>query len=139
MSRIRLRRAHPAARVALGMVVAGLIAAGVPAQAESADTYASRAEYMANQNAAPAYPNPEYPNHKPLRGNYPGSYTSTASPPAQPPGSHFDWRAAAVGAAGMLGLILLLAAGRATARMARNRRRGIPFVVDVRDETPTPS
>jgi integrase len=33
----------------------------------------------------------------------------------------------------------LLAAGRATARMARNRRRAIPFVVDVRDETPTTS
>ena len=138
MSRTSQRRGHPAAPMALGMVVAGLIAAGMPAQAESADTYASRAEYKATHKAAAAYPNPQYPNHKPLRGNYPGSYASTASTPAQPAGGHFDWRAAAVGAAGMFGLILLAAAA-ATARLARNRKRGIPFVVDVHDKTPTTS
>ena len=82
------------------------------------------------------YPNPQYPNHKPLRGNYPGSYTSTAAVPAPRPSNRFDWPAAGVGAAGMLGLVLLFAAGRAATRIARNRRHGIPFVVDVRDDTP---
>jgi hypothetical protein len=134
MSRTRQRRGHPAARVALGIVVAGLMAAGLPAQADSADTYASRAEYMASQKAAPAYPNPQYPNHKPLRGNYPGSYT-TASPPAERPSGSFDWRAAGIGAAGTLGLMLVLVAATGATRIGRRRRHAIPFVVDVRDNT----
>ena len=138
MNRTRQRRGHQAAAVALAMVVTGLIACA-PAQADSADTHASRAEYKASQKAAPEYPNPEYPNHKPLRGNYPGSYTTTASTPTQLADSHFDLRAAAVGAAGTLGVILLMAAGTATARRARNRKRGIPFVVDVQDRPPTTS
>ena len=81
------------------------------------------------------YPNPQYPNHKPLRGNYPGSYTATT--PSQQPDGGFDWLASGVGATGMLGLILLFAAGKSATRSARNRRHRIPFVVDVRDDTPT--
>jgi hypothetical protein len=130
-------RSNAAVGLALAVVVAGLLYVVVPARADGTRMYASRAEYAASQAAAQAYPNPEYPNHKPLRGNYPDSYPSTPAAPAQPAGSDFDWRAAAAGAAGMLGLIVLLAAVRATARLARDRRRRIPFVVDVRDETPT--
>jgi hypothetical protein len=133
------RRSSAAVALALAVVVAGSLYVVMPARADDTPIYASRAEYASSQKATLAYPNPEYPNHKPLRGNYPGSYASTASTPAQPAGSHFDWRAAAVGAAGMLGLILLSAAVRATARMTRARRRRIPFVVDVRDKTPTAS
>lgn len=81
------------------------------------------------------YPNPQYPNHKPLRGTYPGTYT--AATPSQPPDAGFDWLAAGIGATGMLGLILLVAAGKSATRSARNRRHRIPFVVDVRDDTPT--
>jgi hypothetical protein len=132
------RRSNAAVRLVLAAVVAGLLCVGAPAPADGTHIYASRAEYASSQKATQAYPNPEYPNHKPLRGNYPGSYASPASTPAQPASSQFDWRAAAVGAAGMLGLILLLAAARATARMMRRSRR-IPFVVDVRDDTPTTS
>jgi hypothetical protein len=64
------------------------------------------------QNGVLEYPNPQYPNHRPLRGNYPGSYTSTAATPARPPSDRFDSLAAGVGAAGILGLIPLCAAGR---------------------------
>ena len=133
------RRSNAAVRLALAAVVAGVLFVGAPARADGTHIYGSRAEYASSQKATQAYPNPEYPNHKPLRGSYPGSYASTASTPAQPASSHFDWRAAAVGAAGMLGLILVLAAARATARMTRDRRRRIPLVVDVRDNTPTTS
>ena len=133
------RRSNAAVGLALAIVVAGLLYVVGPARADSTHMYASRAEYASSQKATQAYPNPQYPNHKPLRGNYPGSYASTASTPAQPASSHFDWRAAALGAVGMLGLIPISAAARATARMTRNRKRGIPFVVDVRDDTPTPS
>ena len=73
-----------------------------------------------------AYPNPEYPNHKPLRGNYPGSYTSSPSTPVQQTSSRFDWLAAGVGAAGMLGLILLLTAVKSGARIARSRKHDVP-------------
>jgi hypothetical protein len=137
MIRTRQRTRNIAVRAALGLVIASALTVGAPAQAASTDTYASRAAYLATQNTAQAYPNPQYPNHKPLRGKYPGSYASTPSTPAKPPGSHFDWGAAAAGAAGMLGLMLLFAAGRSATRIARNRRHGIPFVVDIRDDTPT--
>jgi hypothetical protein len=137
MIRTRQRTRNIAVRAALGLVIATALTVGAPAQAASTDTYASRAGYLAAQNTAQAYPNPQYPNHKPFRGDYPGSYASTPSTPAKPPSSHFDWVAAAVGAAGMLGLMLLFAAGKSATRIARNRRHGIPFVVDVRDDTPT--
>jgi hypothetical protein len=129
--------ARAAAVAALAIVVAGMLSVCLPAQAATTDTYNSRAAYTSAQSAAPAYPNPQYPNHKPLRGNYPGSYASPSSTPEQAPTGHFDWLAAGVGAAGMLGLMLLCTAGRSTSRIARNRRHGIPFVVDVRDDTPT--
>jgi hypothetical protein len=47
--------------------------------------------------------------------------------------SGFDWLAAGVGAAGMLGLILLLTAVKTGARTARNRRYNVPLVVEVSD------
>jgi cysteine synthase len=131
------QRLRTAVQAALALVIAGALVVGTPAQAASSDAYASRAAYLSAQSPAQAYPNPQYPNHKPLRGNYPGSYTSTSSTPAQPPSSPFDWLAAAVGAAGMLGLILLIAASRSAMRIARNRKHGIPFVIDVRDDTPS--
>jgi hypothetical protein len=56
----------------------------------------------------------------PLRGDYPGSYGPTSST-APTPASGFDWPAAGAGAAGMLGLILLLAAATSAMRIARNR------------------
>ncbi len=90
--------------------------------------------HLETPSGALEYPNPQYPNHKPLRGNYPGSYAST---PDAPSGDRFDWLAAGAGAAAMLGLILLFAAARSATRIARNRRHEIPFVIDVRDDTPT--
>ena len=36
----------------------------------------------------------------------------------------------------MLGIILLLAAGKAATRIARNRRHDTPLVLEVRDDTP---
>jgi hypothetical protein len=133
-------RSNAAARVALAVVVvAATLAGAAPSYAAPGDPCTKHFPVSNYSCTQQGYPNPEYPNHKPLRGNYPGSYPTTAAPAAQPAGSDFDWRAAAVGAAGMLGLILVLAAARATARMTRNRSRRIPFVVDVRDETPTSS
>ena len=51
----------------------------------------------------------------------------------QQPSSQFDWLAAGVGAAGMLGLILLFAAVKTAARIARNRRHDVPLVVQIDD------
>jgi hypothetical protein len=130
-------RGNAARRIAIGIVVAGLLGVAMPAQADTTHADGSGTVHLETPNGVLEYPNPQYPNHKPLRGNYPGSYTSTASTPAQRPSSRFDWLAAGVGAAGMLGLILLSAAGRSATRIARNRRHGIPFVVDVRDDTPS--
>jgi hypothetical protein len=137
MITIRHARGNGARRMAIGIVIAGLLGVAVPARADTTHAVGSRTVYLETPNGVLEYPHPQYPNHKPLRGNYPGSYTSTAATPAQPPGSRFDWLAAGVGAAGMLGLILLFAAGRSATRIARNRRHGIPFVIDVRDDTPT--
>jgi hypothetical protein len=126
-------------RVTLALLVASVLASGGQAVAASA--------HVSNRESSSApdtiilrdglrYPNPQYPNHKPIRGNYPGSYTATT--PSQQPDGGFDWLAAGVGATGMLGLILLFAAGKSATRIARNRRHRSPFVVDVRDDTPTP-
>ena len=129
-------RGTAARRVAIGIVVAGLLGVAVPARADTTHPDGSGTVYLETPDGGELeYPNPQYPNHKPLRGNYPGSYTSTAAAPAH--GNGFDWLAAGAGAAGTLGVVLLLAAGRAATRIARNRRHGIPFVVDVRDDTPT--
>ena len=128
---------NAAARVALAVVVAGTLVGAAPSYAAPGDPCTKHFPVSNYSCTQQGYPNPEYPNHKPLRGNYPGSYASTSSTPAEPADSDFDWRAAAVGAAGMLGLILLLAAVSATARMTRNRSRRIPFVVDVHDKPPT--
>ena len=137
MITITRTRATAARRLAIGIVIAALLGAAVPARADTTQGDGSGTVYLETPRAVLEYPNPQYPNHKPLGGNYPGSYTSTASAPAQPPSNRFDWLAAGVGAAGMLGLILLFAAARSASRIARNRRHGIPFVVDVRDDTPT--
>ena len=136
MITIRQGRGNAAKRMAIGIVIAGLLGVAVPAQANTTPADRSETVYLETPNGVVAYPNPQYPNHKPLRGNYPGSYASTASTPGQPSSNRFDWVAAGVGAAGMLGLILLVAAARSATRTARNRRHGIPFVVDVRDDTP---
>ena len=116
--------------VALGLVLAGTLVGSAPADA------ASTHRIQAADGSTLRYPNPQYPNHKPLRGNYPGSYTSSATTPAERPSSGFDWLAAGTGAAGMLGLILLLIAGRAVARNARNRGRDVPLVLEIRDDAP---
>jgi hypothetical protein len=132
----RQKRSAIAARVALGLVVAGTLVGAAPSYAGPAPPCTNHFPVSNYRCTHQAYPNPEYPNHKPLRGNYPGSYTKSTSTPVQQPNSQFDWLAAGVGAAGMLGLTLLFAAGRAATRIARNRRHEIPFVVDVRDDTP---
>lgn len=130
-------RSNAAARVALAVVVAGTLVGAAPSYAAPGDPCTKHFPVSNYSCTQQAYPNPDYPNHQPLRGNYPGSYASTSSTPTEPADRDFDWRAAAVGAAGMLGLILLLAAVSATARMTRNRSRRIPFVVDVHDKPPT--
>jgi hypothetical protein len=137
MITVRQARGNDARRIAIAIVVAGLLGVAGPARADTTHADGSKTLHLETPNGGLEYPNPQYPNRKPLRGNYPGSYTSTVSTPAQPPSNRFDWLAAGVGAAGMLGLILLFAAGRSATHIARNRRHGIPFVIDVRDDTPT--
>jgi hypothetical protein len=127
----RQHRSAIAARVALGLVVAGTLVGAAPSYAAPAlPCHFPVSNYSCTQQA---YPNPEYPNHKPLRGNYPGSYTKSTSAPVQQPSSQFDWLAAGVGAAGMLGLILLLTAVKTGTRIARNRSHDVPLVVQVDD------
>ena len=75
----------------------------------------------------------DLPAGEPVRGNYPGSYTSSPSTPVEQHRSQFDWLAAGVGAAGMFGGVLLLAAVRTGARIARNRRHDVPLVVQIDD------
>ena len=132
----RQGRGNAARRTAIGIALAALLGVAVPAQANTTHADCSETVYLETPNGAVEYPNPQYPNHKPLRGNYPGSYISTASTPAEPSSDRFDWLAAGVGAAAMLGLILLSAAARSATRTARHRRHAIPFVADVRDDTP---
>jgi hypothetical protein len=129
----RQKRSAIAARVALGLVIAGTLVGAAPSYAAPALPCPSH--FPVSKYACPhqAYPNPEYPNHKPLRGNYPGSYTKSTSAPVQQPSSQFDWLAAGVGAAGMLGLILLLTAVKTGARTARNRSHDVPLVVQIDD------
>jgi hypothetical protein len=141
------KRSRAARRVALGLVLAGTLVGSAPVDAASTQTYNSHKPLSGNDpgsytlrtpdGSTLQYPNPQYPNHKPLRGNYPGSYTSSATTPTQAPSSDFDWLAAGAGAAGMLGLILLLAAGKAAARIARNRRHDAQLFLEIRDNTPS--
>ena len=129
----RQKRSVVAARIALGLVVAGALVGAAPSYAAPALPCTSHfpvSNYACNHQA---YPNPEYPNHKPLSGNYPGSYAKSPSTPVQHPSSGFDWLAAGVGAAGMLGLILLLTAVKTGVRMARNRGHDVPLVVQIDD------
>ena len=134
------RRTAAARRVGLALLAAGALAA--TGQADAASTHSSKHKSSTAPDTVTLrpgleYPNPEYPNHKPLRGNYPGSYPPSNAVGRPPPAPGFDWLAAGAGAAAMLGLILLFAAARSATRSARNRRHRIPFVVDVRDDTPT--
>jgi hypothetical protein len=129
----RQKRSAIAARVALGLVVAGALVGAAPSYAAPALPCPSHFPVSKYACTHQAYPNPEYPNHKPLRGNYPGSYAKSPSTPVQQPSSRFDWLAAGVGAAGMLGLILLLAAVKTGARTARSRRHEVPLVVQIDD------
>ena len=129
----RQQRSAIAARVALGLVVAGTLVGAAPSYAAPADP-CTRHFPVSNYGCThQAYPNPEYPNHKPLRGNYPGSYAKSPSTPVQQTSSGFDWLAAGVGAAGMLGLVLLLTAVKSGARMARSRKHEVPLVVQIED------
>jgi hypothetical protein len=127
----RQQRSAIAARVALGLVVAGTLVGAAPSYA--APTLPCHFPVSKYACTHQAYPNPEYQNHTPLRGNYPGSYTKSTSTPVQQPSSQFDWLAAGVGAAGMLGLILLLTAVKTGARIARNRSHDAPLVVQIDD------
>jgi hypothetical protein len=136
MITIRQARGKAAGRIAIAIVVAGLLGVAVPARADTTHADGNETMRLETPHGVLEYPSPEYPNHKPLRGNYPGSYAPTPST-ASTPATGFDWLAAGAGAAGMLGLTLLFAAGRSATRIARNRRHGIPFVIDVRDDTPT--
>jgi hypothetical protein len=129
----RQQRSAIAARVALGLVLAGTLVGAAPSYAALAHPCTKHFPVSNYHCTHQAYPNPEYPNHKPLRGNYPGSYTEGPSTPVQQPSSRFDWLAAGVGAAGMLGLILLLAAVKSGARMARSRNHEVPLVVQIDD------
>ena len=133
MITLRQQRGAIAARVALGLVVAGALVGAAPSYAAPGPPCTNHFPVSNYSCTHQAYPNPEYPNHKPLRGNYPGSYTKSPSTPVQQPSSQFDWLAAGVGAAGMLGLILLLTAVKTGARIARNRRHHVPLVVQIDD------
>ena len=62
-----------------------------------------------------------YTNHKPLRGDYPGSYAAGAAAPDAGSGDTFDWADAGIGAAVMLGLLLLLTAAKTGGARARQR------------------
>jgi hypothetical protein len=127
----RQQRSAIAARLALGLVVAGTLVVAAPSYAAPAlPCHFPVSKYSCTEQA---YPNPEYPNHKPLRGNYPGSYAKIQATPVQHASSGFDGLAAGVGAAGMLGLILLLVAVKTGARTARSRRHEVPLVVQVDD------
>jgi len=53
-----------------------------------------------------------YTNHKPIRGDYPGTYTRITAAPAAEPDHGFDWSAAGAGGAAMLGAVLLAIALR---------------------------
>ncbi len=129
MITFRQQRGAIAARVALALVVAGALVGAAPSYAAPALPCTSHFPVSNYHCTHQAYPNPEYPNHKPLRGNY----AKSPSTPLQQPSSRFDWLAAGVGAAGMLGLILLLTAVKTGARIARNRRHDVPLVVQIDD------
>jgi hypothetical protein len=133
MTTSRQQRSAIAVRVALGLVVACTLVGAAPSYAAPLDPCTSHFPVSNYSCTHQAYPNPEYPNHKPLRGNYPGSYSSSPSTPVQQPSGRFDWLAAGVGAAGMLGLILLLTAVKTGARIARNRSDDVPLVVQIDD------
>ena len=130
---LRQQRGAIAARVVLGLVVAGALVGAAPSYAAPAHPCTKHFPVSNYPCTHQAYPNPEYPNHKPLRGNYPGSYTSSPSTPVQQTSSQFGWLAAGVGAAGMLGLILLLTAVKSGARIARSRKHDVPLVVQIDD------
>jgi hypothetical protein len=62
-----------------------------------------------------------YANHKPVRGDYPGSYPGTETAPTAGSSDSFDWGDAGIGAAIMFGLLLLLTAAKAGGARARQR------------------
>jgi hypothetical protein len=114
MTRSRRRLSAAAMRAALALLLAAALVGGLLVQTAFAQ---------------------HYENHKPLRGNYPGSYADSA--PSVPASGTFDWAAAGVGAAGMLGLVLARGAVRARGRTAsRERAHDVPLVLHVRDDRP---
>jgi hypothetical protein len=74
-----------------------------------------------------------YPHHKPIRGDYPGTYTRiTGAPPAQPVDG-FDWSAAGAGAAATLGAVLLSTALRGARLRAKRRPLAAPVASQLPD------
>jgi hypothetical protein len=132
MIRARQRLHAGATLAALGLALAGIFAGGAHAQ-----TYTSHTPTRGHYPGSHIAPARAYPNHKPLRGNYPGSYASSRAAPSLRPSAGFDVLAAGIGAAGMLGLVLLLTAGRAGLRTARRSRvHDTPLFLEVRDDGP---
>jgi hypothetical protein len=66
-------RGNAARRMAIVIVVAGLLGVAVPARADTTHGARSGTVCLETPNGALEYPNPQYPNHKPLRDNYPGT------------------------------------------------------------------
>ena len=82
----------------------------------------SAARYGAAADAPVSVAAASYTNHKPLRGDYPGSYVAGApAPDGGSSGDTFDWADAGIGAAVMLGLLLLLTAAKTGGARARQR------------------
>jgi hypothetical protein len=148
MSKSRQRLAAIATWAALGLVFAGVADAstastdadsshkpvsgnypGSYTASEDAPTWAAAQRHpshkpLSGNDRAGYAPAADYPNHKPVSGNYPDSYPTSASIAATEPSDTidpFDWSAAGVGAAAMLGLVLLLAAVKAGGARARQR------------------
>lgn len=128
MIRSTRRLSAVAARAALALALAGALAGG--AQAHTASARINPSHKPPGGHITPAAQ--AFPSHRPLSGNYPGSYTSATAPSVRA-GAGFDWVAAGIGAAGMLGLVLLLTALRAA---RRSRTLDIPLVLEVRDNRP---
>ena len=99
------------------LAVLATLALGLPGAAHGADLHGS------------GY----YPNHRPIRGDYPGTYTRiTAAPPAQPRDG-FEWSDAGAGAAAMLGAVLLSTALRGARLRAKGRSLAAPVAPQLPD------
>src|SRR5215207_6652766 len=66
MITIRQGRGNAARGVAIGIIVAGLLGLAVPAGADTTHGVDRETLYLQTPSGVPEYPNPHYPNHKPL-------------------------------------------------------------------------